>query len=110
MNSNYSLSRSELCSQYDATMESRKWVKEIPFISFNPKWKVKVVPPFTGAVIRFVVSFNNREISVYLDCYRTLGTCSHPYWEAYPINDDTARFGMNDVDSLIETINKERGT
>lgn len=103
------ISQSVLCRTYDKTMESRRWAEEIPFISFNPKWKVQVIPPFAGAVVRFVVSFENKNVSVYLDCYRALGTCDYPYWEAYPINGDTERFHMNDVDSLIEVISKELG-
>lgn len=91
-------------------MEADKWITAIPAIKFNPKWQVRIIPPMGGAVVRFLVLFGGKQVSVYLDCYKALGACDHPYWEAYPINDDTGRFDIHDIDSLIESINKELGT
>ena len=84
-----------------------KWDKLIPSIEFKSDYKVKMRPPFCGAIVRFCVEKGDKSVSVYLDCYSTLGSVSEPYWEAYPINDDTARFLMNDVEELIKTIENE---
>jgi hypothetical protein len=94
-----------LNSKRDQEYESNKWMKEIPFIPFKQNWKVKPIPPFGGAVVRFFVSLDEiNYISVYLDCYSMLGACDTPYWEIYPYNDDTYRCGINDVDKLVNAI------
>jgi len=92
---------------YDNIMETRKWASEIPDLDFDPFWKVRVVPPFGGAVIRFYVKnpFNNRFVSVYLDCYGHLGTVDEPYWEIYPDKDgDASRFSLYDTVDLLNGI------
>lgn len=88
----------------------RGWVKKIPFIDFGDDLLVQPIPPFTGAVARFRVRSKKHvkhEISVYLDCYDTLGIVGQPYWEAYQIDGDTARFMMDDTKGLVECIRKE---
>lgn len=90
---------------YEKTFESEKWVKEIPFLKFKSEWDVKVIPPFCGAVVRFLVKFNDKEISVYLDCYNNLGAVGKPYWEIYPyVNDDVYRCYMNETENLLHAI------
>lgn len=80
-------------------------INEIPFISFKPEWLVKVIPPFNGATIRFIVKYNDAEISVYLDSDNNLGFHDGgPYWEVYPLRGDVGRAGINDVDRLISMI------
>lgn len=82
----------------------RKWQCEIPFIKFEPEWEVKVIPPFGGAVVRFVAQYNNKRVSVYLDCYDNLGWVGEPYWEIYPYHGETFRTGMNNVGELVAAI------
>jgi len=82
------------------TYEWRKWVEEIPPIHFKENWNVRIIPPFNGAIIRFVVN----GVSVYLDCYDILGSFGGPYWEVYPYKGDTYRCKMNDVDELLQAI------
>lgn len=85
--------------------EWRKWLQEIPYIKFAPEWEVKIIPPFGGAVARFKVKFNDKEISIYLDCYDKLGCVGKPYWEIYPAKDgDTDRFLIEDTEGLINGI------
>ena len=102
--------------RYKASDEMRRafewdrWVKEIPAINFPAEWWVKVVPPYTGAVVRFHVypsKDSETFVSVYLDCYEMLGVFGKPYWEAYPIGDDVYRCAMNDTDSLLQAIKDE---
>ena len=85
-----------------------KWRLEIPFINFPRNWEIKIIPPFSGAVIRFIVkrkdSTVSNTISVYLDCYDVLGCYNKPYWEIYPYDNDVFRCDMNDVETLIKAI------
>jgi hypothetical protein len=90
---------------WDRLYDARGWCDKIPFIPFKPGWLVKIIPPFAGAVARFLVSTNGREYtSVYLDCYSQLGGWDIPYWEVYPYDGDTFRCEMNETDKLIEAI------
>ena len=86
--------------------EYDKWRKEIPFMQFPSDWKIKIIPPFGGAVIRFAVEKTKDEwISVYLDCYGELGCMNQPYWEVYPAKDgDVERFYLNETDELLKAI------
>jgi hypothetical protein len=82
-----------------------KWRKEIPDIKFPSDWKVKIIPPFGGAVIRFLVSKGSKTVSVYLDCYGELGAMDKPYWEIYPDKDGyNSRFYINEVDEFMQEI------
>ena len=85
--------------------EWNKWTKEIPSLKFKKKWNVKIIPPCTGAIIRFRVTYKNRWVSVYLDCYDELGFFGEPYWEIYPYEDDVYRVPMYNTNELIERIN-----
>jgi len=97
-----------LRSKIERNEEWDKWSKEIPFINFDKEWSIKIIPPFAGAIARFVVKDGENIISVYLDCYDNLGCFGSPYWEMYPRTyedyEDVYRTGMKDVDDLIENI------
>lgn len=107
-------------SRVESAYEWRKWQKEIPFLNFKEDWNVKVIPPFGGAVARFIVSLKDNEntwISVYLDCYHELGYFGSPnedpvpYWEMYPYQyedyKDTYRCAMNDTEELLKKIDEQ---
>ena len=91
----------------EKTQKWREWIEKIPFIKFPPDWEVQVIPPFAGAMARFQVRKNGKKISVYLDVDNSLGYMDGPYWEAYPIGDDTARFMIDETTNLIATIEEE---
>lgn len=81
------------------------WIKKIPFIKFPADREVKIIPPFGGALIRFLVKKNESEnISVYLDVYGRLGAVENPYWEVYPYHDDVVRVDMENVEELLQRI------
>lgn len=85
----------------------RELVNTIPYLKFPSEWEVKIIPPFAGAIARFIVKVSDTEsISVYLDFYDKLGYVGHPYWEIYPYMDDTARFSINDTEGLINGISE----
>lgn len=87
--------------------EWRKWMLEIPYIAFPAEWEVKIVPPFTGAIVRFWIRPKGNEkihCSIYLDCYDVLGCYGKPYWEVYPHDSDIFRCDMNDTEALLNAI------
>lgn len=88
--------------------DHKEWTNKIPFIEWPVGFKVKAVPPFAGAVIRyFIVNTKGAEVSIYLDCYDCLGYFGEPYWEIYPApNESTERFSMNDIDEMIEAVGR----
>lgn len=97
--------RSQVCVEYDRMMETNHWDGLIPPIKFPNDWEIQLRPPFGGATVRFNVRKNDIAVSVYLDCYDTLGTVGQPYWEIYPCADgDVLRFSMNDIDGLLAAI------
>ncbi len=91
----------------------------VPPLHFKPEWDVHVLPPFGGAMMRFVVSYKGSAVSVYCDFYSQLGFFNgenEPYWEMYPrtyvdqhgnMRADTARFALDDTEGLMKTIEKE---
>jgi hypothetical protein len=84
--------------------EWRKWCEEIPELKFPTGWRVKIIPPFGGAIARFRVFKGKKDVSVYLDCYDRLGCFGEPYWEIYPYEEDVHRVPMKNVDELISAI------
>jgi hypothetical protein len=103
------IEKTRLYYELEEVFEWRKWANKIPYMTFPPHWKVKIVPPFAAAMIRFWVTKgdmpDDHGISVYLDCYETLGCWDRePYWEIYPHDGDTFRCDMADVDKLFVAI------
>jgi hypothetical protein len=97
--------------QVEQAFEYRKWANDIPALDFKPEWLVKVIPPFAGAVVRFIVTLKENpkaSVSVYLDCYDQLGIMGmKPHWEIYPnATDDNERFWMNDTNELLAAISE----
>jgi hypothetical protein len=86
----------------------REKIDVIPYISFPPEWRVKIIPPYSGAYARFHVEKGEGWISVYLDLESRLGYFDggDPYWELHPYDDDCYRCAMNDTDELIWAINE----
>jgi len=89
----------------------REITPDIPYISFKDGWMVKIIPPFSGATVRFMVTkegLGDRSVSVYLDHYEQLGfgPDGAPYWEVYPHNNDVGRCTMSDTDTLIDMIER----
>lgn len=86
--------------------EWREWSEVIPYLQLDPRLELKVVPPFSGALIRFLV--RNKEtkevVSIYLDGYNLLGYYEKPYWEMYPYENDVFRCGIQEIDLLVENI------
>jgi len=85
--------------------EMRSMVDDIPYFSFPPHWKIKIIPPFAGAAARFTVEANGNFVSIFLDAKNNLGCMSGPYWEVYSTKtDDIERFMLNESDELLAAI------
>lgn len=84
----------------------KEWAGKIPCIKFEPTWEVHIIPPYGGAMARFVVKYMTARVSVYLDCHDSLGCMEHPYWEIYPRGDDCQRFHMYDSHELVDGIKR----
>lgn len=88
----------------ERSQDWRGWIEKMPYIKFDPTWEVKVIPPFAGALARFLVRYNGYVVSVYFDAYEQLGYMDGPYWEIHPVGGDVVRVLMNDVDGLLSAI------
>jgi hypothetical protein len=88
-----------------------KYVKEIPYLSFPDTWKVRSIPPFGGAIVRYNIILDcGMHKSIYLDAFDRLGYFGSPYWEVYPYEGDVGRCYMQDTEKLMEMIsNTEEG-
>lgn len=85
-------------------------IRDMPWITLPPGYSFKVTFPFAGAAARFRVCRTDNpenDISVYFDTKDVLGYFGAPYWEAYPIGDDVARFAMADTNGLVKAIVKQ---
>lgn len=84
----------------------RDWVKKIPAIQFPSDCKVQIIPPFGGAMARFRVQKNEKEVSVYLDVNDSLGYMDNvPYYEIYPNKEgDCTRYFLDETEQMIKDI------
>jgi len=78
----------------------------IPFLQFPRNWQIKIIPNHAGSTVRFLVSKQGKKgfLSVYLDCHDNLGYMQQPYWEVYPVGDDTARSCIGNTVKLLSDI------
>ena len=82
-----------------------------PVIPFRPEWKVRIIPPFNGASVRFHVLHENGFVSVFADVENKLGVLFDegdrvPFWEVYPVDGDCQKCKLSDLNELIELIDK----
>ena len=87
-----------------------EWIPKIPFLNFPKSWKVKIIPPSCGALVRFIIQTNKMEeksfVSIYLDVDQILGYWNGPYWEVHPVDNDVIRCDMNNTEQLLKNIKK----
>ena len=104
-----------MTSRYDVERAEdwRGCCNKIPFIKFPANWKVKMIPPFAGAIARFLVELPGSPKlvkSIYLDFYDNLGCHGTPYWEVHPYRGDCGRCDLDDTKKLIKMIADRRET
>lgn len=100
-------------SSYDAVKRSKLeheegWnyhSKEIPSFELRPGYRIKILPPYGGALIRFNIFHDHTRFSVYFDANDALGSVREPYWEVYhnawSSGDDTKRFYTYQLHELL---------
>jgi hypothetical protein len=91
--------------------EKEGWTNiTIPAIQFPPSWKVSVMPPRHGAIVRFRVSNGRREVDVAADFFSRLCDKTEPYWQVTPGKDDWFDlYPLDDTDDLIAGIKVAMG-
>jgi hypothetical protein len=88
--------------RYESWLE---WTKKIPHLRFEKEWKVQIIPPFGGAIARFIVeNTSGKRCSIYLDVFDKLGYVGEPYWEVYDFETEPEIFLMEDTDGLLDYI------
>lgn len=106
-----SIEESMIISRYETLQECRAWGSKIPALHFEKEWDVKIIPPFGGAVIRFYISHNNKNVSVYFDGYSELGFMYDdkgkpiPYFEYYD-GEDCHRYYIDESEEMMADIKK----
>lgn len=86
---------------------ARKALYDSPWLSVPDGYAIKPVFPYHGAAARFYIcrKDNPKEaVSVYLDVADMLGIVGKPYFEAYRIDGDTARFLLDEADDMMAAI------
>ncbi len=85
----------------------RDVAQALPYIPMRGDWKVRVMPPFTGALARFHVMRGDAHVSVYYDEYCRLGGWNEGYWEIWPdAAGDNYRLLRDEAEALAEAIEK----
>lgn len=113
MSETYDIMR--LSSELETALLGRDGARlvQMPWLTLPSGYSFMVTFPFCGAAARFRVCKTEqpeKSVSVYLDTQHVLGYFGHPgeqpvpYWEAYPIGDDTARFALHETKELIDAI------
>lgn len=103
------MKRCDVKSLYDETFETREWAGNIPSLRFKEEWEVQIIPPFGGALIRFLVSANDKFLSVYLDGYNMLGGVrGEIYWEVFD-GEDIERFKIGESEQMMARIEEKLG-
>lgn len=98
-----------IISQYEKLQECREWGAKLPSFNFEKEWNVKIIPPFGGAVIRFCIEHNGKNVSVYFDGYSELGWVMDdqdnpiPYFEYYD-GEECYRYYINESEKMMDDI------
>ena len=106
-----SYEKQKVITEYEKLQEHMKWQKELPTFHFEKEWNVKIIPPFSGAVIRFAIKYNGKYISVYFDGYSELGYVFDeennpiPYFEYYN-GTECYRYRIDESEKMMADIKK----
>ena len=103
------VNKSLMLAQIERIWNYRGCATKLPAFHFDKEWDVLIVPPFAGAIIRFVISYNGKYVSVYFDAYSELGWMYDkneqpiPYFEYYD-GEDTYRYLINESEQMMNDI------
>ena len=109
MNLQENVNKSLMLSKVEQMHDFRGWSHKLPAFHFDKEWDVKIIPPFAGAIIRFVIDYNGKHVSVYFDAYSELGWMYDedeqpiPYFEYYD-GVDTHRYYLDESEQMMTDI------
>jgi hypothetical protein len=108
-NKSLSIEHSISRSRVEVAEDWRGRISEIPYIKWPADWEVRAIPPFGGALVRYMVRLPNGAVkSIYLDCFQSLGFFGQEaYWEVYPVGGDVGRCAVEDVQELLRLVADE---
>ena len=104
-----SVNKALMLSKVEQMHDFRGWSHKLPAFHFDKEWDVKIIPPFSGAVIRFVIDYNGKHVSVYFDAYSELGWMYDdneepiPYFEYYD-GEETHRYWLDESEQMMNDI------
>lgn len=89
----------------------RDHVNDMPASEIRAGYKIQVLPPFGGALMRFrIIAPDNIVYSIYFDVNGALGAMNVPYYELYPYSldtdekDDTKRYYRTEFNDILMDI------
>ena len=124
MNLQENVNKSLMLSKVEQIHDFKGWSHKLPAFHFDKEWDVKIIPPFAGAIIRFVIDYNGKHVSVYFDAYSELGRKALrileqvekelgwmydedeqpiPYFEYYD-GEDTHRYYLDESEQMMTDI------
>lgn len=109
MNLQENVNKSLMLSKVEQMHDFRGWARKLPAFHFDKEWDVKIIPPFAGAIIRFVIDYNEKHVSVYFDAYSELGWMYDkdeqpiPYFEYYD-GVDAHRYYLDESEQMMNDI------
>ena len=109
MNLQENVNKSLMLSKVEQMHDFRGWARKLPAFHFDKEWDVTIIPPFTGAIIRFVIDYNGKHVSVYFDAYSELGWMYDkdeqpiPYFEYYD-GEDAHRYYLDESEQMMNDI------
>ena len=104
-----SVEETMLISRCENLQGYRKWANKLPVFHFEKEWDVRIIPPFGGALIRFLINYNGKSVSVYFDAYSELGYMVDendnpiPYFEYYD-GEDCYRYYIDESEKMMKDI------
>lgn len=101
----------KLATEVEKAFEYCFWTVKVPWLRFPPYMEVAAIPPYSGAVVRFLVRHRDKPdaiVLVYLDCYDVLGDVGEPYWLVSScFENDGAVVPMEDGAELVRVIDEK---
>jgi hypothetical protein len=96
----YNISRYEI----ERAEDWHSWIDKIQPFELRQGYIIKVIPPFGGALTRFLIGHtsSDRTVSIYFDGFGNLGAMDYPYYEAYEIAGETYRSA--DINEILVQI------
>ena len=95
-------------SDVEREEEWEKYYKDMPYIELEKGFKIRAMPPTSGAMLRFsILAPSGNDYSVYYDVFDRLALYGKPYYEVYPYVDSDGYedvYRSDNVEEILEVI------